>query len=798
MRKLLAVVLALALMMPGTPAAASSDLRVTVRPGFDGMVRPGSWAPVDIDLTNAGPNVTGNVEISVTRRPSTQTGSLAGQSLDYSVPVTIPTHSSKRFSTAVYVPPFFDRLQVRLVSNGQTLYQDSLPLQRLDPAQVFCGVVSTDQSAFSALNSLTLGDAQRQTHLVHLDLPDLPTNPQLLSSLDCLIISDYSTRGLSPLQQSALTAWVSEGGVLTIGTGPQGAAVLEGLPRDLLPARLDGTVPIRSLTSLASYLGVPADPAGPWLAGNLKLTEGSVLVADESQPLVVVGRRGRGAVFMVALSLTQKPLRGWSGLDRFWVYVLSYARLPDSSFAAYYRQDFGWGRLPREVLIRGGGIAGPESWRFLLGLLLFALLVGPGNLLILSRLGRRDLALLTAPALSILVTAGALIYAQKNRQGDVVVNQVSIVRTWDGSGVGSVHSFVGIFALHSQHYGLMIPPNALVATAATSYLVPRSQFDHSTPPAQVLASSQPQLQGIDLEPGSLSSFSLDGHLAEPGRINGNIVLDGDQLKGQVTNGLASTIYGAALIAGTAVQPLGDLRPGASHPISLRLANDSPIGYRDLAQVVDRLYPGLSRGSPGARDPRYQIVTAALNPYQSYGGHVDLGSLSLIGWLDRPVDTVTYSDTGKPARQYTLFTTNLPLEVSGAPSTIPDQLIDRQPLLSPYTARVDPTGLMVNAGESIGYQFSSPTDPAHFSLRSLTLATAAATPASGTLALYDWRAGRWVEIPFALGNLSIPNPERFFSATGLVRIQFQNKSTSTIGATPVKFTRFQLLIGGVGR
>src|SRR5579884_3928652 len=119
MRKLLAVLIALVLVAPVFPASASSELRVTVRPGFDGMVRPGSWAPVDIDLANAGPNVSGNVEISVTRRPSMQTGSAGAQSVDYSVPVTIPQHSSKRFSTAVYVPPFFDRLQIRLVSNGQ-------------------------------------------------------------------------------------------------------------------------------------------------------------------------------------------------------------------------------------------------------------------------------------------------------------------------------------------------------------------------------------------------------------------------------------------------------------------------------------------------------------------------------------------------------------------------------------------------------------------------------------------------------------------------------------------------------
>jgi hypothetical protein len=797
MRKLFAILIALALAAPVFPAAASNELQVTVRPGFDGMVRPGNWAPVDVDLTNAGPNVAGDVELSVIRRTSTQAGLGGGQSINYSVPVTIPQHSSKRFSTAVYVPPFFDRLQVRLVSNGHTLYEQSYPLQRIDPSQLFCGVLSTDQTAFDSLNGLTIPDEQRQPHVVHLDLPDLPTNPQVLSALDCLVVSDYATRGLSPLQQSALTSWVDEGGILTVGTGPTGSSTVDGLPADLLPAKLDGTVPARSLESLSGYLGVRSDSAGPWLVGNLKVTNGTVVAADENQPLLVVGRRGKGTVFMLALSLTQKPLRGWSGLDRLWVYIFSYARAPDSTFASYYGQEAGWGRLPREALIRGGTASGPVTQRLLLGLILFGILVGPINLLVLSRLGRRELALVTIPVMAVLVTAGALVYANHHRQGDVVVNQVSIVRTWDGSGVGPVHSYVGVFGLHPQHYRLAIPANALVTNTFLPY-PNRGPNNRTASTIQILQSGQPQLQGIDLEPGNLSSFSLDGHLSESGKIGGVIRLDGNHLSGDVVNGFSTTIRGATLIAGSSVENLGDLRPGASHSVSLDVGNDSPVGYRDMSQIVDRLYPGRSRSPAAFRDPQYEILSAALNPWQSYGGHVELSSLSLIGWLDESVDAVKDPSSGQEARQYTLYVTSLPLQMSGNVQVIPQSLLDQQQLSATYTSRFDSTGVQVNPGESIAFQFASPVDPAHFSLRSLTLATTTVMPVLGTLELYDWRTGAWDDVPFAVGNLMIPNPERFLSATGTVRLRFQNKSTTANGAATVKFTRFQLLIGGMGR
>lgn len=798
MRRLFAVVVALAMSAFALPVAASPQPQVSVRPGYDGMVRPGSWAPVDVAVSNAGPALSGNVEISVLRRPATQSGGLLNTpSIDYAVPVSIPQHSSKRFSTAVYVPPFFDHLQVRLVANGKTLYQNSFPLQRVDPSQLFCGALSTDQSAFDSLNGLTLPDGQRQPHVVQLDLPDLPTNPQVLSSLDCLIISDYPTRGLSPVQRSALSAWVYGGGVLTVGTGPNGAGTVDGLPADLLPARLTGTAASHSLQSLADYVGVPAPSAGPWLVGNLKVTDGVVVAADESQPLVVVGRRGKGAVFMLALSLAQRPLRGWSGTDRLWLRILSYVRPPQAAYVSYFGSQAGWGRMPREVLIRGGSLSGTDSRRLLIGLLLFTVVVGPLNLLVFSRLGRRELTLLTTPLLAVLATAGALVYASHHRQGDVVVNQVSIVQTWDGAGVGPVHSFVGVFALHPQRYRLAVPSNSLVADA-TQWYAPRGQFGRLSPAAQILETGEPQLQGIDLQPGDLSSFSIDGHVNLPGRIDSTVTLRGNRLGGRVVNGLPSTVRSAALIAGGSVEPLGDLRPGASHAVSLSLGNGSAVGYQDTTQVVDRLFPGRARTPEAFLDPQYAILTAALNPYQSFGGRVQLSPISLIGWIDDPIEPVKDPDTGEGAHQYTLFVTSLPLRLSSSSQVIPTQLVDRELLTASYSASTDTSGIVVNAGDTVSYQFTAPVDPAHFALRSLTFATAASSPVLGTLQLYDWRAAAWEDVPYALGNLSIPNPERFFSATGVVRLKFQNRSVANNGADSIRFTRFQLLIGGVGR
>jgi hypothetical protein len=787
-----------ALIVGAAPAAAANELQVTVRPGFDGEIRPGTWAPVEINLANSGPNVSGNVELSVQRRPPTQNAFTGPATVDYTVPVSIPEHSSKRFSTAVFIPPFFDQLQVRLTSGDQVLYKDTVTLQRIDPSQVSCGVLATDPTAFDALTGLSVTDGRRQPHVAYLDLPDLPTNPQLLGALDCLIVSDYSTRGLSELQQTALTAWVDNGGVLTIGTGPSGDGTLAGLPADLLPATPDGSFTLRSLGSMSSFFGASGDQPGPWLATKLKVGDGTVVVADESQPLLVVGRRGKGTVFLLALSLTQKPLQGWDGLDAFWGYVLSYVPVPSSVFSSFFRQDYGWGRTPREALTRGGNGAGPDAQALLLALVLFAIVVGPINLLIFSRLGRRELTLVTVPLLTIVVTAGAIAFATSHRQGDVVVNQVSILRTWDGSGIGLSHSYVGVFALHPQSYRLAMPSNVLLANAFGG---PSNQNQGQTGRAistvRVTETGSPEVQGLELQPGSLSVFSTESHSESTGKVQGSIVADGETLSGQVLNGLSSTIESAAVVAGGDVQPIGDLAPGSNRSFSMHLGSGSPVGFRDPTQIVDKLFPG-SRAPNARHDVKYDVLNAAFSSTQSSSGQVELSGLSLIGWLRDPIDSVTDPDTGRASQQQTLFITNLPIQISGQVQTIPVPLVDRQQLSSTYSARVESSGISINAGDTAAFQFTTPIRPAQFSLRSLTLATNADYSFTGTLELFDWRTQVWENVPFSLGNLPIPNPERFFSSTGVVRVRFRYKAMPTTGPSSVTFTRFQLLIGGAGR
>ena len=92
----------------------------------------------------------GGEGLSVQRRTQGQNTFGAASSIEYTVPIAIPEHSSKRFTTAVFFPPFFDQLQVQLISGQQLLYKDSVALQRIDPSAVSCGVLASCGSGSAA------------------------------------------------------------------------------------------------------------------------------------------------------------------------------------------------------------------------------------------------------------------------------------------------------------------------------------------------------------------------------------------------------------------------------------------------------------------------------------------------------------------------------------------------------------------------------------------------------------------------------------------------------------------------
>src|SRR5262249_29796469 len=122
----------------------------------------------------------------------------------------------------------------------------------------------------------------------------------------------------------------------------------------------------------------------------------------EELPLIVQQRLGLGRVTFVALDAGLSPLKGWGGGGALWSFLL--ARDPSMPVPERTIGVLAQPQMQR-ALQEIPSLQVPTLRSLTLYLLIFVLVVGPLNYLILRRLDRREWAWLSVPALTLLFFA---------------------------------------------------------------------------------------------------------------------------------------------------------------------------------------------------------------------------------------------------------------------------------------------------------------------------------------------------------------------------------------------------------
>lgn len=814
------LVLLAASLVAVTPTDAAESLQMAVRPGFGGAAKLGTWVPVEVELSNAGPELSGEVQIVV--EGQTNRGAFNRPPVTYSTPVTLPNRSRKRVSLDVYLPTIDDKVQAQFVANGQTLAQQPVAYDRVGATELSCGVWAGNPTALDFLTTLDLGGPQRRIRLASLDPGDVPGAPHLLQSLDCLILANVSTASLSDRQKDAIRYWVSAGGLLVVGGGSGAQKTASGLPPGLLPVKVSGSVPARSLSRLADYAGHPLPERGPWLVGDAAPTDGATVVDQDGIPLLVAGRRGLGAVVYLGLDPTAEPLRSWEGAEALWRHLLAYAPVPQPGANNLARQPTNWGRLPRLAISDLTGSSRTSTAWLTYLMLGYAACVGPANYLLLRRLGRLEWSIVTIPVVTLLAAGAALSGARANPASDLIVNDLAIVRSWDGESA-LVHSYVGVFSLREQAPDLQLPPGSLVQPLYYPFPAESAGTgSQSKPPdwsLNVRQGDQPNVARLALRPGALGTFGVDQLYHLPGKVTGDLVVGEASVHGTVVSRLARPLRNAGLVVGGDVVRLGDLRPGESRPVSA----DLRAATVDFASVVKQLYPTDAENPPREEAAQRDLLQAVFGTSAAgtgvvggsfgLGQRVDLGPATLVGWLDdAPLGEPAASGRIKPL-QRTLFVGSLPVRPQdGAVMQVPPALMARRLVTATGQLRPPGTSFTLNSGESIAWEYQLPFDARQFAVDELRIDLAGATeavggngplPNFGAAHLYDWQLAEWVPVELDFGENHVAEPQRFVSSLGTVRLRYAFRAPtlsplSRTARSSVTFGRFDLSARGAAR
>lgn len=621
----LITVFAVAMFGPGTfnaDALAASEpesVFMTAEAGVNGYYKPESWAPVKITVTSRGPAVEGVLRVWGRKLPAEV----------YEKQIRVPAGKSE---TAVMEIPgglLNSDTRVTLLENGQE--REEIPLKGTPHIGVMVGTIG-EKNLFSFMDRKEdpYGGRVNVQSLSAADVGPLAA----LDSLDVIVINDPALT-LSPEQTNALRQWVELGGTLVAGHPFAAAAQADqadGL-KDLLPFTSNGLTQT-NLNVFNRY--APGSPlSGVLTVAKAQSADGKVLLEEGETVLVAAKKVGLGQVIRTAYDLQASSLVSWDGNSELWERIL-----------------FGNRSLAGKNMPKGEGIGyltGPSRYlpqlqlvpigTAIVVILMYVLIAGPGIYFVLRRRDKREWGWLAVPSLALLSTGGILAAGLAARNDGPINQAAGVVE------IANPH-FARVEAAHS--FVVRNGGDYEVEAAADTLLRPfGGGGDRSSAPLMRSDQQKQVAYFSDVDYMTLRQALVKGAVRNPGEIEADLSVQEGTLAGTITNRTRFALRDVRMVVGSRVIVVPDLPVGKSEDILVQLEN------RPGPPDIDRGRPYPADLMPvGAKGwgiiQRYDQILDYANrrtPFEN-------GAVTLLGWTEDPLDTVTVR--GQPNERGALY------------------------------------------------------------------------------------------------------------------------------------------------
>jgi hypothetical protein len=622
--------------VPSTPVAADAtvdDNGFVVRAslGYSNQARPGQWAPLTVDVISLGSAFDGTILVLAQQGSPFRYGPSGSSALSgpaYEFHLSLAANERKRLAAAVLVPGA-GGFSVELVEGGRTLVTVPATSQA---AQSLVAVLSDHADSIAgALRSLNLG-VRPTPSVVTLSNADLPDAEPLLRGFDLIVIDDWSTDLLTTSQRRALVDYVAMGGNLLLGSGVAWHRTLSGIDASLLPVQPSGTqivdmdttipgegsppatispgsnpslTPSPSANPLATPRPSPSATASPAPSPpppppmqveivTANSVSGSVWLSEHGNPLLLEKSFGAGGVGMSTFDWGAAPIATWPNAAP--LMRLAAGRLllgqPQTPHSVGGQTSWLFGaplQLPNRT--QGDPIAAavitlpqrdlPSVPLTALFVLVYAVLIFPGNYFLLRAIGRLHLAWVTLPVMALLFMSGVYVTGLNSKARLIQRNEITVVYT-EPDWTRSLHMTYGaVFAPSQGDYHAQVATDGLIAP-----------LDQGTGNGDVHV--RPGAGIVDTV--NAGAFSMHGFLNEsiqpaPGitavaSSTGTAPGSGaSPLSVRIHNGSTVTLSGGFVVAGVSAQPVPDLAPGSSADVPIPAA-------QFLGQFSAQLYSGF--------------------------------------------------------------------------------------------------------------------------------------------------------------------------------------------------------------
>jgi hypothetical protein len=761
--------------------AATNPVTLTVHVGYQDVVKGGAWMPVTIDARNTGAGVDGMLEVqeSLNAQPG-----VSGFTI-YQEPISLASGATKRLRLYLVENTTGATITARITQQGRVAVSQDSATSATTSALI--GVLSDQSTTLDEFAAVHPGGIAAR--VVHLHLEDIADSSIPLRAFDILAIDDFATDSLTAGQRAAIADFVATGGDLLVGTGAAWRKTLAGVPTAILPLQVTGT----TLVDANAAGGTAVELA----TGTV--SSGVAWLSDAGQPLIVERPVGAGEVTMSTFDWNQQPLAVSTSSPTVLRQVMSrafFAQVGSAQNGPYMMMGpvpMGFGSQTSistrssaltPVLGNLPGLDLPSLQLTGALVLIYVLLVGPVNYLVLGAMRRRALAWVTVPLIALLAAGGAYGAGIFTKGRSVQTNQIAIIHVQPGSDHAYQETYTGI-----------IPPGRgdYQATAGGERLLisPIATNNGNAYAGSVrinVASNEVTLSGMTAF--ALGGFATEGVTTAP-KLTAHVALVNGQLKGTIENQSNVTFTDAVLIAGDSFQTIGALKPGASASLSLAPKVATSLGQPLYMRIYNQ--SGIYQGGYGPGGPtmtaadrdnfaKTQILSLLPTGVGFKGMGTGTAAPMLVAWThssfqDLSVNGSHPRSTALGAVVLSLAVDQIgtgPLPAGVVSGRIVDVVGDSQNQGPPgmlliqngsvtyefapsLTGGAHVTGVSVNAQNPYGPKFGPPTNGTQ-------------TGPAVTGQVWDWSQATWTDVAYQ-DNGTTALPDRAVDpSTGLIRLR----------------------------
>src|SRR3989440_3164409 len=626
-------------------AAIRSGPAFQVNAGLNARYRDGNWVPVQISLSNNGPDFSGMLSIAAPS-PFGGPGNLTST---YRKTITLANGAQKQVT--MYVPLNFgapgstQSIKINLLDdNGNVVRSQTSTLTSVGENDVFVAVLSDQNLGFNPLYSISLPNQGGSMVVEPLNASTMPDTTSILKNFNLIVLDNFTTSNLSNDQLAALQTWVNQGGALIEVGGPEWRRTLSTLPTSLLPVTINGTSTLPAGTHLLPIGGptggdprqgtMPGTVNAPVIVSTATLAQANngdlqsaTILAASSTPLIVQAHQGQGIICYLAFDPTLAPIINWPGAGVLWKGLVLRA-LGDGVLNS--SNNFALGKP-----LQTGGLAGllqnllahapPSPWLLLVLLLGYLIILGPVRFLLVRWRKRRDWN--WRIVLSSIIIFSLLSYGLAIQQkGEAVLsNRVSIIQLNQGGSSAHITTYLGTFVLNQGDYQLHISGNSLIQPSPGQQLNNGQSTDAE--PITTITPGQNgtdvNLQGVNFS--TVSSLLSEQDLKMHGGIPAQLTLANGLLTGTVTNTLSYSLRDVYVLMHNNFVRIGDLPSGRSAQVHLELNNSPADPDMTLADQIAQSYQlptpySATAGNGSSPQNELQRHLAILSALSGGGGY----------------------------------------------------------------------------------------------------------------------------------------------------------------------------------